>query len=504
MARERIITKEGKENTTRISPLHARLILANAHFQQDNVHATQSALNPAIQPSIPEEISLYNFSPTKMLSPLTIKERKTAWEGKSDCDTQWIQSMTRTMNDDGMPQERKDFLEDVFNIQVGNFTETTAQILLNNEQGGFFYRGADGERESNLETFCNTILNSSRYAKDGKIDGEILEKDTPHISWLAQIYGKDTAKLLLKLLVSDATLRNDLAEFENSLGSTKMLLIEKAAQREDVYKSIFERSLQGSPSNEDSDALSAISAAYTNEQNTLSDREKRDLATNRWINSSSEMYEYLINYRDWVEETTGNIVDSKELVGAISDTIHNQLQHIKENYGNTDANSDESPLPLWEPQGKVLWDEGTCYYSAAGNALRALDLFDSSKHAEEMFIKEFPTGYHGLNQDKAVVKILSEVADVTKTPSMVDIIEAVQDGAAAIVDLSPTHVGTIPPESKLFKQDGILMIRVIDPMYGPRNMSLLSLLRSDATVKGLLEDNQYYANLIIRKPSQTE
>lgn len=149
-----------------------------------------------------------------------------------------------------------------------------------------------------------------------------------------------------------------------------------------------------------------------------------------------------------------------------------------------------APLPSWQvqtnPQGMF-----TCQFASAGNALRALGVYDQNRHSEQAFIDaQHSPGYARNHQNGAnsgeVMKALGELApevEFRRSNSVSEILNAVENGAAVIILPDPAHAALIPPGSRVSRDaQGKLAVQTIDPIRGERMLPLEDLLKSDITI----------------------
>lgn len=190
----------------------------------------------------------------------------------------------------------------------------------------------------------------------------------------------------------------------------------------------------------------------------------------------------------------------------LDETYPRSLMYVPGFYGGVEGMD-------WEKQRTDL-GMNTCQFAAVGNALRSLGVYDEERHSEEAFIRHLGGDTYVKSVRDAnligastgdVVRTLRELCpevQVERTDSVHAILQAVQEGAAAVVPLlsRPSHVGSIPPKDRVSRNTyGQLYVPVVDPLSGVNdNFPIERLIKSDITLAPFPDAS---AGFIIRRVS---
>lgn len=224
-------------------------------------------------------------------------------------------------------------------------------------------------------------------------------------------------------------------------------------------------------------------------------------ATQGWASSvpfSAERIDALEPYPDelklyltWLTEHTR---EDKERVGAIY-------------RANERKNLDLLPQGSWLRQRNAS-GMNTCQLASSINAFRFLGIFDPSLHTEARFIQELggnlrrdyarehPAGATSVDLVR-VISVLAPQVNLRGTNSVADILEAVENGAAAIIPVPhEQHVVLIPPGHRLRRgTNGQLEVQVADSLRDrERFIPVDSLIQSEITPQ---VNTDFYENSVV-------
>ncbi len=163
---------------------------------------------------------------------------------------------------------------------------------------------------------------------------------------------------------------------------------------------------------------------------------------------------------------------------------------------------------LWTAQSN---NEGmnTCLFAAGVNALRSLGL---DQYTEQSLLDPLggdsfarANAGQGATSEEIITALRKQHApiSITQSTSLSEILRAVSyENAAAIVPLGIGHVGTLPKGSKVFRENGMLKIPMVDTV-GPAiiNQEITNLLQSDITFARAIKEPRYSSGIIIRRRS---
>ncbi|MBI2021944.1 hypothetical protein HYS93_03675 [Candidatus Daviesbacteria bacterium] len=233
---------------------------------------------------------------------------------------------------------------------------------------------------------------------------------------------------------------------------------------------------------------------------TLEDVSTEDLArTEAWVRTITMGYVAL--------ESGLSGPQKESFLRTISRRVSEQYRQIRAKYGTGNLSLDH---PGTEGRDWALQTNPgmlSCQFASVGNALRGVGLYNPTRHSEQPLINALggrayaDSHRDGTTIDDAVraLRTISPEIKTRASNSVADILQAVENGAAAVVFIDRNHVGTIMPGRRVYRErNGDIGIQVIDPARGIRYANIDSLIRSDITVA---DQPRFAPVIIIERPT---